>query len=144
MISSYLPSRKFAIIALALLLAVGGLFLFFGGEAMRRKTADAPQKEIVSGAVRGKNSQKDSDNDGLKDWEEVLWKTDPQNPDTDGDGTPDGEEVKLGRDPTIPAPGDKIAEAEYPSKTKNSVFAADGGEKSGPINLTKEIAGNIS
>ena len=36
----------------------------------------------------------DSDGDGLKDWEETLWKLDPKNPDTDGDGIPDAEEVK--------------------------------------------------
>jgi len=35
----------------------------------------------------------DSDKDGLKDWEEVLWETDPMNADTDGDGIPDGQEA---------------------------------------------------
>jgi len=145
MISPYLPSRKFAVFVLALLLAVGELFLFFGGGAMLGKTANAPKKEIVSEAVRGGNGQKDSDSDGLKDWEEVLWKTDPRNPDTDGDGTPDGEEVKLGRDPTIPAPGDKIAEVEYPSGAKSAAAAAaGGGGEGGSVNLTREIARNIS
>ena len=36
----------------------------------------------------------DSDADGLKDWEETLWKLDPKNPDTDENGIPDAEEVK--------------------------------------------------
>ena len=27
----------------------------------------------------------DSDHDGLADWEEIIWKTDPNNPDSDGD-----------------------------------------------------------
>ncbi len=52
--------------------------------------------------------KKDSDNDGLKDWEEALWKTDPQNPDSDGDGTPDGEEVAEGRNPAVPGPNDSL------------------------------------
>jgi len=52
--------------------------------------------------------QRDSDNDGLSDWDEELYKTDPHNPDTDGDGTPDGEEIKLGRNPLVRAPGDKL------------------------------------
>jgi hypothetical protein len=59
----------------------------------------------------------DSDNDGMKDWEEALWKTDPQKSDTDGDGTSDSEEIKLNRDPmkanTAPqnaTPNDKIDE----------------------------------
>ncbi len=37
--------------------------------------------------------EKDSDGDGLADWEELLWGTDPDNPDTDGDGIPDKESV---------------------------------------------------
>ncbi|NOY35390.1 MAG: hypothetical protein GXP44_00460 [bacterium] len=143
MASSYLPSRKFAIVVLVFLLATGGLFLFFGGEAMKRKTPDAsPQKRFIAGMFQG--GRKDSDNDGLKDWEEVLWKTDPQNPDTDGDGTKDGEEVKLGRNPLIPAPGDEIPNAKYPSGTKTAPSAADESGKSGSVNLTKEIAKNIS
>lgn len=55
-----------------------------------------------------KGNDKDSDNDGLKDWEETLWKTDKNNSDTDGDGTSDGEEVKAGRNPLKPGPDDKI------------------------------------
>lgn len=48
----------------------------------------------------------DSDNDGLPDWEEKLYGTDPNNPDTDGDNTPDGKEIKLGRNPLKPGPSD--------------------------------------
>jgi hypothetical protein len=50
----------------------------------------------------------DKDGDGLKDWEEKLWGTDPNNPDTDGDGTSDGDEVNAGRNPTIAGPHDKL------------------------------------
>lgn len=59
----------------------------------------------------------DSDNDGLQDWEEALWKTDPKNSDTDNDGAPDGEEVNLNRNPLKPGPNDKISAiplAEHP------------------------------
>ncbi len=41
----------------------------------------------------------DTDHDGLADWEEVLWNTDPHTPDTDGDGVRDGDERSAGRDP---------------------------------------------
>lgn len=53
-------------------------------------------------------SRQDSDNDGLPDWEEALWKTDSQNPDTDGDGTGDSEEIKLGRNPVKKGPNDVL------------------------------------
>lgn len=49
-----------------------------------------------------KDINTDTDGDGLKDWEEKLWKTDPTKSDTDMDGTPDGKEIQEGRDPTVP------------------------------------------
>lgn len=50
-----------------------------------------------------KHSKKDSDHDGLSDWEEThIYGTDPHDPDTDGDGFDDGEEVFLGRNPNGP------------------------------------------
>jgi hypothetical protein len=44
-------------------------------------------------------SFKDSDGDGLYDWQEISLGTDPLNPDTDQDGFLDGIEVKYGFDP---------------------------------------------
>ena len=43
-------------------------------------------------------ANKDSDNDGLKDWEEALWQTDPSNPDSNGNGIKDGAEIAANRD----------------------------------------------
>ncbi len=40
-----------------------------------------------------RQEQKDTDSDGLYDWEEVLWGTDVNNPDTDGDGVRDQEDT---------------------------------------------------
>lgn len=50
----------------------------------------------------------DPDGDGLKNWQEETYKTDPRNPDTDGDGYLDGEEVASGYNPAIPAPNDAL------------------------------------
>lgn len=55
-----------------------------------------------------KNIFQDSDQDGLSNDEEALYKTDPLNKDTDGDGYMDGVEVQSGYDPLKPAPGDKL------------------------------------
>jgi len=63
-------------------------------------------ESFISGLFQ--KNQADSDNDGLQDWEETLWKTDKNNPDTDGDGTLDGEEIKLKRDPLIAGPNDLL------------------------------------
>lgn len=50
----------------------------------------------------------DPDNDGLKNWQEKIYKTDTRNPDTDGDGYLDGEEVGSGYDPAISSPNDAL------------------------------------
>lgn len=51
----------------------------------------------------------DTDEDGLEDWEEVLWKTDINNPDTDGDEMSDGDEIDIGRNPLVAGPNDTLA-----------------------------------
>ncbi|MEK7596366.1 MAG: thrombospondin type 3 repeat-containing protein [Patescibacteria group bacterium] len=82
-------------------------------------------------------ARKDSDQDGLKDWEETLWKTDPQNPDSDNDGTPDGEEIKQNRDPSKPGPDDKLPDlgVRLPSE-----IAGPNPQDYGATNLTGQIA----
>lgn len=52
---------------------------------------------------------KDSDSDGIKDWEEIILRTDPNNPDSDQDGTPDAEEVAKNRDPLKKGPNDELS-----------------------------------
>lgn len=61
---------------------------------------------------------KDADQDGLTDWQEEIYKTDPLNPDTDGDGYLDGEEVLSGYDPLKPAPDDKLTEKAIEPRPK--------------------------
>ncbi len=53
---------------------------------------------------------RDDDGDGLRNWEEDLYKTDILNPDTDGDGVGDNEEALLGQDPTVVEPEDASGE----------------------------------
>ncbi|MEK7452783.1 MAG: hypothetical protein AAB614_00960 [Patescibacteria group bacterium] len=50
----------------------------------------------------------DPDSDGLKNWEETTYKTDPRKFDTDDDGYSDGEEVLSGYNPIKPAPNDAL------------------------------------
>lgn len=89
------------------------------------------QKKVASSAAYARFSQ-DTDLDGLKDWEENLWETDPKNPDSDGDGTKDGDEVKAGRDPKKAGPDDRLTDSQLAS--------ADQKKKT----LTQELAQNIN
>ncbi len=47
-------------------------------------------------------TDRDSDSDGLPDWEERLYGSDPFKTDSDGDGTLDGVEVRIERNPALP------------------------------------------
>lgn len=83
-----MPSRKFIIVFAAVLLSLGGTMLSYRirNEALRERDA---KKTRVAATAHPLPEAKDTDGDGLADWEEILWKTDPANPDTDGDGIPD-------------------------------------------------------
>jgi hypothetical protein len=68
-------------------------------------------------------TKKDSDEDGLKDWEEELWGTDPNNKDTDADGTNDGDEINQNRNPLKAGPNDVLSDEEILSVSKdNNVY----------------------
>jgi hypothetical protein len=72
----------------AILMVVGAYFLSPSAEPAI-EAANAGVSDDLTKLL----ADKDSDGDGLKDWEETLWHTDPNNPDTDGDGIPDGVSV---------------------------------------------------
>ena len=114
-------ARFFLVVLVVVAAIISGFFLL--RLSLNRKKPQ-PSFDTKNIALKLRQDQidklnQDSDADGLKDWEEALYHTDPHNPDTDGDGTPDGEEVKLGRDPTKPntakspkRPNDYFATAE--------------------------------
>lgn len=81
----------------------------------------APAEQFVTKIST--NPDLDSDGDGLRDWEEVLWKTDPFSVDTDGDGTNDGDEVAAQRDPTIKGPAD-ILDKGHTENSTNKISEA--------------------
>lgn len=82
-----------------------------------------------------RQNQPDSDNDGLTDWEENLWGTNPDVMDTDKDGTSDGEEISLLRDPRVPGPNDDLRtpEERYVSLVRDAIE-----EKEAPLSLFGE------
>jgi len=87
----YLPSpRILAIVFIVLGLLGLGWFWYFSPSSGKSEVYE--NGALTAGSVNKITA--DADGDGLQDWEEVLWKTDPKNPDSDGDGMPDGEEIK--------------------------------------------------
>lgn len=105
------PKSLKARVLLAVLALGAGVFLvLFITSPLPKDQKDVSQNQITEDLKQRltEEANKDSDNDGLKDWEETLYGTNPQTPDTDGDGTPDGEEIRIGRDPLKKGPSDKL------------------------------------
>ncbi len=91
-----------------LIAIIVGAILIIGGLVFVLKYSDKDSLLLGKTTKFSQEDLKDSDNDGLKDWEEELYKTDPKNPDTDGDGYIDGEEVNSGHSPLVKSPGDAL------------------------------------
>ncbi len=95
----YLPSKKFILILSSIIVAVLIIWL---AKVSINHFSESKVKRIESQQTAIQEFKDlDTDGDGLHDWEEALWKTDPNNPDTDGDGTADGEEIKDNRNPVV-------------------------------------------
>src|SRR3989344_8258983 len=121
----YLPSGKFTKTALAFVMLAGlvGVALIYPEE--RTVKYSNPSAELETGTLENIiaiTGDIDTDSDGLKDWEEALFKSDPNNKDTDGDGTEDDEEVKLGRNPTLAGPNDKLPNPDIQNNDAKSSF----------------------
>lgn len=112
-ILAYLPNKKILFLIVFILLIFAGWFYF--SDYKNKQTRYIAEKEKSPLAVALDTTSQldaDSDGDGLKDWEELLWKTDSSKADTDGDGTNDNEEITLNRNPLKASPDDKISEKE--------------------------------
>jgi len=97
--SKYLPSKKFLIsLGIAVLIVLVAILINYSGEKSYKAENNLSPVTSLSSALADANNI-DTDGDGLPDWQEVLYGTDPKKADTDGDGTNDGDEIKAGRDP---------------------------------------------
>jgi hypothetical protein len=109
--SSWLKKNVSLVMALVFsaILVGGALFYKFSAPpttAIALTTLSEGERVAIRAGLGAEDT--DTDGDGLKDWEETVRKTDPNNPDTDGDGTADGEESALSRDPLKPGPNDTV------------------------------------
>ena len=82
---------------MAILVVVGAFALAeYRNKQGKKLVYDAPivtpGTENLSSEILNEYANRDSDEDGLKDWEELLSGTDPHKADTDGNGIKDGKE----------------------------------------------------
>ncbi|MDP3902239.1 MAG: hypothetical protein Q8Q21_01460 [bacterium] len=105
-----LPNKKIVLFLIIILLLFGGWFYYKSTKDGNLSYVAEKDDSLLAVNMNAKEIlTKDADGDGLADWEEALWKTDPNNPDTDGDGVSDGEEVAAGRNPTVAGPNDELS-----------------------------------
>lgn len=140
MLNAIISNKKSLLILLCSVFAAA-LIVFAGNPGLR--SADVAREDALATPlpkaelVEIQNSEvynRDSDSDGLKDWEESVYGTDPLNPDTDADGYLDGEEIYSGHDPLKPARSEGgDAYFEFSSKDRKE------GEKPQGDNLTQSL-----
>jgi hypothetical protein len=113
---NFLLRKKLIFIVLGLLIIVVVSFFVFKPNTASYKGGEVLPggiNSIINAVAGGDTDKKDSDSDGLKDWEENLWGTNINNVDTDGDGTNDGDEVDNNRNPLIAGPDDVFQENAF-------------------------------
>ena len=109
----YFPSKKFLIaLSIAIIvIIVAIIFNYWKPNTTKYTNNNLAVDTNASSSIMNI----DSDNDGLPDWKENLYGTDPKKADTDRDGTNDADEIAQNRDPLKPntaprgqEPNDKI------------------------------------
>jgi hypothetical protein len=105
-ITHYLPSKKFTIIVLVLLVLFVVSSYFFTKTEQYTSQEPAPTPTHTEEELADFSS--DADGDGLAMWEEALWGTNPDVADSDGDGTQDGIEIAARRNPLINQSDDSL------------------------------------
>ncbi|MFA5652004.1 MAG: hypothetical protein WC933_01450 [Candidatus Paceibacterota bacterium] len=112
----YLPSKNFLVaLSIAIVIILIAIIInFWKSNTTKYKNNNLAVNTNASSSVM----EIDSDNDGLPDWKEVLYGTNPKVTDTDKDKTNDADEIALNRDPlkantasSGQEPNDKIADA---------------------------------
>jgi len=108
-----LPSNKASSLILTIIILSTGIITYSN---YRDKNPNEEKGQIVAGQIsvdsQINNTNNDSDGDGLLDWEESLWGTDPLKYDTDDDGTSDKNEIDTNRDPLVAGPDDQNIDLE--------------------------------
>ena len=118
----WLKNKKAILISLGVLFVVA---IFFINSSSKFKNGKENESGLaVNTEVLGNLLEKDSDKDGILDWEEGLWSTDPNNKDTDGDGINDKAEIEqLKEERGLDAPTEDPNTLSQTDKFSQELFA---------------------
>lgn len=130
---SQLPHKNLYISGSLALLIVGiGIIVNLPDRPRVSGLAASNTSSTESTTLSENEDDQDTDGDGLFDWEEFLYGSDPKKQDTDGDGAQDGEEVRTGRNPIVPntapageSPNDPLTQLQDPNFASTSAAISE-------------------
>jgi hypothetical protein len=128
---SYLPSKKFFILIVTLLVLSGIVSLFTATHIYTPHNDISTDEPSPSQEEDIAFSLTDEDNDGLLAWEETLWGTNPNLSDTDGDGIIDGVEIDALRNPLIRGGNDSLEAYPLVPASEENVLSGESSRSSG-------------
>lgn len=140
-----LPSKKFLFKAIPVLLILGVVIFFdLRKDASLIKTTlnDAKERRELKSKVVSDITFSDKDGDGIPDWEEYLWGTDPEKIDTDGNGVSDSEEITAKKNSRNQGQESSLEENSTSQFSKEFFATVVSLKQSG--NLTTEALANLS
>ncbi|MBC8464925.1 MAG: hypothetical protein H8D63_00920 [Parcubacteria group bacterium] len=132
-ITHYLPSSRF-VLAVALIAVIG--IAVYSFTRPKERPIDTEPLLVITDEEREKISlgTEDTDLDGLSNWEEALWGTNPNVADSDGDGTGDGIEIAARRNPLVNAVDDTLE--AYPIVPSDEAAGEGGSTRSDAVSRT--------
>lgn len=92
---NYLPSKKIMIaggivfLAVILYFTIPKVIEYYQANRAAFSITGKPPEPLIASAGPQSTLDKDTDSDGIPDWQETLFGFDPKKADSDGDGTPD-------------------------------------------------------
>ena len=120
-ISHYLPSKKFSLILGICVLVGVGYFIFIRSTSshstkLTKKTLELTPEQIIEG---------DRDGDGVRDWEEALWGTNPDKKDSDENGIDDLAEIDNRRKKIAESQGLDPEDSSSKTLNETDLFSRD-------------------
>jgi len=122
--NKYLPSKKF--IKFFGIAIVAGLVVFLLSKLLGDKTfyeRKVDPEDLLIGEEVPDFYTKDADGDGIYDWEEILWGTNPNEQDSDGDGVSDKKEIEKKKEEVQKQNNISVTDLENEDLNQTEVFA---------------------